>query len=169
MSELRPVQIEKLSEAELRSYPVWGYVRGDKSGKIFIAPIKRTPVSSLNNKVVAAQLILANGNKVWSIVSNIDLENPDLTKHFIAFSILNNKKWFPLARYHDYDYDQRGPEQLATFLGLSVDDVYPFFYDISAHVKGNSQVLKGSIPKEPTIKLSRAEIIALAVPKVKLE
>ena len=70
-----------------------------------------------------------------------------------------------LSRYFDVDYSENGPEALARFLGLDVDEVFPISYDITRYADGNRASLVGSILKEPREKLTRAQLIALAVPQ----
>jgi hypothetical protein len=70
-----------------------------------------------------------------------------------------------LARYFDVDYERRGPQQLADFLGLEICEVFPISYDISFVAIGENAVLKGSIPAEPEVKLSKSEIIRLSILK----
>jgi len=82
----------------------------------------------------------------------------------VTLSIERNGQWFDLARYHDIDYVDHGPDALARFLELPVDDVFPITYDVRKYVKGESSTLVGTVPKEPRVKLSRDEIIAMAVP-----
>jgi hypothetical protein len=69
-----------------------------------------------------------------------------------------------MARYHDFDCDQRGPAALANFLGLKIEQVFPILYDVSDCCLGDPSVISGGIPKEPKKKLSRAELMALAMP-----
>jgi hypothetical protein len=71
--------------------------------------------------------------------------------------------WFVLARYHDFDYAERGPDALATFLGRSVAEVFPISYDLTPHVIGDLDALVGKLPQQPRERLSRAEIIAMSV------
>jgi hypothetical protein len=101
---------------------------------------------------------------VWSFLGNIDTSNPRLTEHFLTISIEFNGKWFHLARYHDYDFADRSPAKLATFLGKEVDSVFPISYDIRSFAEGEPYALTGTIEKEPQERLTRAEIIAMAVP-----
>jgi hypothetical protein len=69
-----------------------------------------------------------------------------------------------LARYHDFDYAERGPEALARFLSLPVEEVFPIAFDIRAYAHGDPHALCGSVRQELRERLSRAEIIAMAVP-----
>jgi hypothetical protein len=70
-----------------------------------------------------------------------------------------------MARYHDYDSRQRGPAALARFLGLRVNAVFPITYDIRKFSRGNDAALAGTIQKEPVERLTRAQVIGLAVPR----
>ena len=69
-----------------------------------------------------------------------------------------------MARYHDFDASERGPQVLAAFLGLPIKEVFPISYDISRFSLGASAALVGTIEQEPREKLTRAQIIGLAVP-----
>src|SRR5687768_12561741 len=105
-------------------------------------PVRRTPVAKLTGKMVASRVTLANGHKPWALIGNVDLNNPELTKHFVSLSIENEGLWFHLARYHDHDYAARGPQQLAAFLGLPVGAVFPISYDVSDEVTGDKEAAK---------------------------
>ncbi|MBF8305960.1 MAG: hypothetical protein HW398_1148 [Acidobacteria bacterium] len=162
-SETKPV--EALQVADLQSNAIWQYVNDDARGETVVRPIKRSQVRSLTGKLVGTQVQLANGDLAWALIGNIDVENPRLTRHFLTLSVERNGKWFALARHHDFDYSTRGPNALAKFLGLEVNQVFPISYDITLYSAGDRAVLSGQIPRQPREKLSRAQIIALAVPR----
>ena len=69
-----------------------------------------------------------------------------------------------MARYHDFDADERGPLVLAAFLELPVEAVFPITYDISRSCIGDAGALIDTIDSQPRERLTRAQIIALAVP-----
>jgi hypothetical protein len=156
--------VSALSASDLAEHPVWRYSRDDDRGEPTVRPISRLPVSSLAGKLVGTKVRLANGNEAWALIGNIDSQNRRLNQHFVTLSIELDGRWFHLARYHDHDYDERGPEQLARFLGLGVDEVFPIAYDIRPFALGDSDALTGVVAKEPSERLTRAQIIALAVP-----
>lgn len=156
--------VENLEVADLQKTAVWQFVNNDAKGETAVRPVIRVPVATLTGKVVATQVHLANGNLVWALLGNIDAQNKRLTEHFLTISITHNGKWFTLARYHDLDYATNGPDAFASFLNLTIDQVFPIHYDIIQYAKGDPAALSGQIPKEPKERLSRAEIIALAVP-----
>lgn len=159
---LKPVDC--LQVADLRACPVWQYANREGFDETLVRPAKRVPTASLAGKVVGTEVVLANGRRIWALIGNVDTTNARLTKHFLTLTVERDGRWFTLARYHDFDYSDKGPEALATFLKLPLDQVFPISYDIRQYAKGDIAVLIGQIHKEPQERLSRAEIISLAVP-----
>ncbi|MFZ6736048.1 hypothetical protein ACO0LG_29280 [Undibacterium sp. Ji42W] len=156
---------ETLTIADLEKYPVWQYTNSqEKIGETVVRPIKRIPVKSLTGKLVGTKVRFANGTDTWALIGNVDANNARLTQHFLTLSIFNADKWFTLARYHDIERERFGPEALEMFMGLDVNQIFLITYDISRCCTGDSKSLIGTIEKEPEEKLTRAEIIALAVP-----
>ena len=153
--------IDTISVGDIQSNPVWKFFSG---GDMAIEPVKKTPCTTLNGRIVGTQVELADGTMVWALLGNIDTENPAFSKHFMTLSIESSGDWFHLARYHDYDYDERGPAKLSEWLNKPLDQVFPIAYDIRHVFHGESVALKGKFEREPSGKLTRAEIIAMAVP-----
>jgi hypothetical protein len=156
--------IESITTDEIRQTPVWRFASKPRSDETELIPVQKLPCKNLNGRLVGTQVTLADGALVWSFLGNIDTSNPRLTEHFLTISIEFNGKWFHLARYHDYDFADRSPAKLATFLGKEVDSVFPISYDIRSFAEGEPYALTGTIEKEPQERLTRAEIIAMAVP-----
>jgi len=157
-AKIKPV--ESLQIPDLERTPVWQFAR---AGETFVFPVKKLPVKNLTGKLIATQVRLANGNRVWALIGNVDLNNPRVTNQFLTLSILHETEWFTLARYHDCDYIEHGPDSMALFLGLPIDEIFPISYDISKCADGDSEALCGAITREPREKLSRSEIIAMAL------
>jgi hypothetical protein len=162
IENVRPV--ESLTGVDLMANPVWQFVNRDGSGEMLVRPVGRVPVRSLVGKIVGTQIRLANGTQRWALVGNLDERNPRFTEHFLTISVENAGKWFSLARYHDRDFAVRGPEALSQFLHLKVDEVFPFSFDVRRYATDDSPALVGIVGKEPRERLSRADIIAMAVP-----
>ena len=156
--------VETLTVADLKANAVWQYANSDGVGETFVRPIKRVPVKNLTGKVIGTEVRLANGAHVWALIGNIDVANPRFTEHFVTLSIERDARWFALARYHDYDFADRGPDALARFLGLQVDEVFPISADVRPYAQGHPAALAFNVRKEPSEKLTRADIIAMAVP-----
>jgi hypothetical protein len=53
---------------------------------------------------------------------------------------------------------------LSKFLEKPIDSVFPITFDVRHVFKGESSVLRGKIDKTPSERLTRAQVIALAVP-----
>jgi hypothetical protein len=156
--------VEDLKISDLERFPVWEYANSDSAGETLVKPVRRLPVKSLKGKIVGVQVQLSNGQKNWAIIGNVDVDNPRLTEHFITLSLECNGEWFTLARYHDFDYQQNGPEALAVFLKIKIEKIFPILYDLTGYSLGEKSALVGSILREPREKLSRSEIMGLAVP-----
>lgn len=156
--------VDALAIEDLEEHPVWQYADNEASDETDLRPVRRLPVTNLTGKIVGVRVVLANGQQRWALFGNVDTTNARLTEHSLTLSVERDGRWFHAARYHDFDYEQRGPEQLASFLGLRVDDVYPISYDLRQHAEGDPLALCGTVRKEPTERLSRAEIIGMAVP-----
>jgi hypothetical protein len=157
--------IESLTSKDFAEFPVWRFTNSDTPRETCVTPVRRLPVKRLTGCIVGCPLHLANGAVLTGFIGNLDPANPRLTEHFLTVSMFRSDgALFHLARYHDFDAAERGPAVLAAFLGESVDAVFPIKYDVSAIVTGPPEVVCGSIPSEPRERLTRAEVIALAVP-----
>lgn len=150
-----------LTADDLLEHPVWEYV-GDAS-EISVQPIDDLPVCRLRGRLVGTKIRLHNGLWLWAILSNVSLQDPKVTKHFLSVWVHKEGVWFELARYHDVDYEKRSPLRLAKFLGLHVSDVFPLEYDITDIAVGNQAALKGTIPEIPQERLTEEELIELAL------
>lgn len=163
-------KVEELGITDFEKHPVWKYVNMDEKNETMVSPIKRLPVNSLINKVIGTSVVLFNKEEVWGMLGNLDETNPKFTEHFRSLSIVRNGVWFHLARYHDVDIKKNGPNALAKFLGLTVEDVFPISYDLrNICSNGLSSILVGKIARETKRKLPRAQLMALAVPDIQLD
>ena len=158
---LRNVPVE-----ELLRFGVWEFVsESPHRDETWVQPVQNLPVSSLAGRVAALNVRLGDATYRPAILGNIDTKNPAHTQHFRTLTLINDTdRWFDLARYHDFDYESRGPRALAEFLGLRISAVFPITYDLAGLVVGTAASLAGQIPAEPVVRLSRAELIKMAVP-----
>lgn len=152
--------VDALQIADLEAYPVWEFT---KAGETNVSPVRDLPVKNLTFRIVGTQIRLANGSHVWAVISNVDVGDSRRTELFLTLSVYKDAKRFTLARHFDFDYAERGPESLALFLGLPLSEVFPIAYDITHHAIGDLSAITGTITKDSREKLSRAEILALAV------
>jgi len=156
--------IDRLGIKDFSKHPVWEYEDRDVGNRSDrrVRTVENLPAKSLTGCLVGTQVRLKNGTTRWAVLSNIALTNPKKTKHFLAVWIENHGKWFELARYFDVDYKRRGPQQLAAFLGLSVEEIFPMSYDITGIAQGDAATLQGQV-EDPKERLTEDEIIALTL------
>jgi hypothetical protein len=157
--------VSQLTSADFRAHPVWRFTGSDKSGETLVTPIKRLPVKSLSGSIVGCEVKLASGEKIVAMLGNIHADNARLTEHFMTLSVLRvDGEVFHLARYHDFDFNERGPAALAEFLKMKKENIFPIAWDIRHLVNGEKNALHGILEEIPRERLTRAQIIALAVP-----
>jgi len=154
---------ESLTVADFKAHPVWEFLNDDEIGETMARPVEKLPVETLDDRLVGTQVRLANGLEVWGLFGNFDVTNPRATRHFLALSIERGGKWFHLARYHDFDFASRGPEALARFLGLGVEDVFPITVDVRRYVRGDPAAVTAIVPREPRERLTNEELIAMSI------
>ena len=106
--------IENLTVSDLSRFPVWEYVT---AGDTAVKSVGDLPVESLQDRVVGTRVQLANGDRLWAIMSGVSLRDPRSTRHFLTLSIEKDGGWFHLARYFDVDYAARAPVSWLTFSG----------------------------------------------------
>jgi hypothetical protein len=158
-------EVSRLTIADLRSQPVWKFNGSDERGETLVRPVKKLPVKTLTASIVGTDVTLGCGEKVFATIGNIEVENPRLTQHFVTFAFhREDGEVFHLARYHDVDHSERGPTQLAEFLCLPMGDIFPITWDVSPFANGSPDAVRGVLTDTPQERLSRAQIIALAVP-----
>jgi hypothetical protein len=88
--------IDELTPDDLRRFPVWQYTNSDESvDETVLRAIRRTPVKSLDGRVIGIPVTLANGSDRWAIIGNVDLRNPRLTEHFLTVSLLDRGRCIP--------------------------------------------------------------------------
>jgi hypothetical protein len=156
-------ELDDLSPTDLKACAVWQFTDDESLNETVVCPVRMLPVKSLTRRIVGTAVHLSNGSEEWAFLSNIDLMNPQWNPHLTTITVLSNRGRFHLARYHDIDNRENGPMALATFLQIPIDEVFPISYDISSLAVGNPLSLRGWIDKEPPERLTRGEIIKLAL------
>ena len=157
--------VTQLTVSDLREHPVWRFTGGDQPSETAVSPVKKLPVTSLTGSLVGCEVRLASGTKMMALLGNIDATNARLTEHFLTLSVYGGDGVvFHLARYHDFDAGERGPDALAAFLKMKKEEVFPIEWDVRSVVTGLPAALRGKIEASPKERLTIAEIIALAVP-----
>jgi len=158
----RPVS--SLRPNDLKAHPIWRFVTDDTPDETWVLPSGAKRVTRLAGKIVGTEVTLADGSRRWALLSNIEQDNAQLIEHFLSVSLFVNGRWFHLARYHDIDAARCGPRALAAVLRRPVGNVFPICYDLRPYVRNGPSWLEGIYRRSPRRKLTRAQIIALAVP-----
>jgi hypothetical protein len=154
---------EDLRASDVEAFPIWEFVNNDEIGETVVHPVKTIPVQNLRGRLVGLRVCLACGETILAQLGNIDSNNPKSKKHLVQLIVFHTGEKFILARYHDFDWNRQGPQALAEFLDKRIEDVFPISYDVSQFSTGDPSALAGRIEAEPKEKLTRVEIIALAL------
>jgi hypothetical protein len=155
---------DSLTAEDFAKFPVWRFTGSDTPDETYMTPVRQLPVKRLDGCIIGGPIRLANQTVMTGYLGNLDPSDSRSTEHFLTLTVFRSDGVrFHLARYHDIDVAKRGPTALATFLGLSLGKVFPIAYDVSNIVAGPPNLLRGTIAVGPRERLTRSEIIALAV------
>ena len=149
--------------SDLERHPVWESILDDEADELSVFPVRLLPVADLEGRFVGTRMHLANGDLHWAMLFYLDANDSRKTEQFLCLRIERNGKWFDLARYWDVDYQRSGPEALADFLGLPLEEIFPIRYDVREYSMGDPAALAGEVPKEPRERLPADVIIKMAV------
>lgn len=152
-----------LTVEDIKKCPTWRFTNRNLDDDLEIESVLERPCTDVRSLIVGCQLRLADGVCVWGLLQNVDPTTPSRNDHFLTATIDCNCQWFPLARYHDVDVNERGPLALSHALGKDISSIFPLSYDIRSEVGFDAAGLVGSICIEPHARLSRKEIIELAL------
>lgn len=156
-------KIETLTHRDLADHAIWEYVIDVEERGVWVIPSSSASISAFDNKLVATMVTLANGIQLHALIGNVLPSDSEATKHLLTLSVLIGSEWFTLSRYHDFDYSTNGPNDLARKLSLPIADVFPISYDLRHVVVGKDSALKGEVLADATEKLTREQIVALAL------
>jgi hypothetical protein len=157
--------VHTLTPDDFVKFPVWEYdldaETSEGRDETWVRPVRRYPVTYLDNRVIGTSVLLNNGTRMTACLSNIALRKPESTREFLTLSLWCQEHWLDLARYFDVDYANEGPAAVALSLGLTVDDVFPIRYDIAQHAKGAESVIRGVVESQPKRRLTEDERMEL--------
>lgn len=155
-------RVEDLTDVDLLKFPVWEYTNSHEgTSETIVRPVRKIPTPDLNGKLVGTEICFANGGKVLALLGNVDSNDSHTTEHLLTLSVYKDGKWFTLARYHDIDFESRGPKALSSFLKIQKKKIFPISYDIREFCSGNPLALSGKIFDEPRVRLGNSEIMNL--------
>lgn len=155
--------VGKLTEALLRKHPVWEFTNEDGSDEMSVRPVKKLPVISGDGRLFGSEIRFADGSVAFGLIGNLSLTDKEQNAHFRTLTVFLKGKAHGVSRYHDFDFEKRGPTALAKQIGKKPGEIFPISYDLSAVAKGAKDCVAGVILAEPKKKLTRQALIAAAV------
>ena len=156
--------VAQIVESDFPSRPLWTYVNDDELGETLVQSVDQWPVETLDGHLVLDLVTLCCGEKVLTVLSNVNVLSATRNSHFLGLSFIKDAKRFHLARYHDFGQETWGPKSLAKFLGKGLDDIFPIEYDLRRFVlSGDQSALCNQYVLDTQHKLSRKDLIALSL------
>jgi hypothetical protein len=161
MSLAKPAN--KLTPKDWKKYPVWTFDSGNEGqpgrDETWMVPVKKLPATDITNGGCRAKATLACAKPITLVLCGVDL-NPEQTLKVMAqyrvkpmtkaeraeylkpttphFRIFVKGEW--------WDSELNGPGDLTEGLGLTIQEIFPIDYDISAFAVGIDYAVKGKIP-----------------------
>jgi hypothetical protein len=136
----------KLTIQDFKEFPVWEFTAGHEhigpDGELVVIPVRDFPVSSLEGRFIGTEVKLANGCLLMAALLGINLAKAEPISGMVVYRA---NETFMFRRTAP---KVSGPEQLAKFLGLRLEDVFPIRYDISQFAIGDAGAMKGEISIE---------------------
>ncbi len=160
--------VDQLTPSDLAKHPVWEYAHDEEriegQDETWVRPVKQLPISDARNRVIGTTVRFAGGLEVAATLANLDAGRPEHTRQFLVLGVFGpHGEPFILARYFDAWYDTAGPDALAKFMGLALDDIFPIAYDVIGVVSGDARCTRGLITIEPALRLTKEEVMKLAL------
>jgi hypothetical protein len=152
-----------LSKSDVKKFPLWRFTNNDQVDELEIESIRANQVDDLSGVIVATQVVFHDESKHWALLQNVSLLGKQRNDHFLSVTIYADKRWFPLARYHDVAIDDWGPAKLAAFMNKDIAGIFPIKFDLREVLQSNSNALVGMVLAEPANPLTQDEIIELVL------
>lgn len=162
--KMQPKPLKEITPADLDEYKVWQY-SPSKDGNTWLKPITSRKISKFSNKLVASQVKLANGSKLYALISGVDPETPIFSKHNRQLILYVNNEWFELAKYYASTDVKKicGEDVLSKKLNMEIKDIFPIYFDVKDVTDVNSECLTGFFEVSPAWGLARGEIMEILV------
>jgi hypothetical protein len=142
--------MENLTPEDFAAYRVWEFALDlEEVDDLAMRPVPNLPVNDLRNRLAGTEVRLANGSRLLAGIGNIFLNDAQKTKRLLGVRFYIGGEWVPLSR--EMNVAMYGPEALARRLGLTVNEMFPVTYDVSASCIGDRNATRGSIEAVPVI------------------
>lgn len=147
---------------------LWKYVPSEDED-LWVKPVRSNKASKLAGRLVADQVILADGTSMIALLDGIDPEVPQFSKHNRELIIwIDGYGWFRLARYFDNEdaKHDRGDNVLCNLLKKPIHDVFPIKFDIKNRSSIDSPCLEGAFEHDPDWGLTQREVMGILVREI---
>ena len=141
-------QAQDLGPLDFAVYPVWEFapeVQGiDECSMI---PVIQLPVENLDQRCVGTRVRLADGSTVWAVIYDLWPSTLDGTIESQTFQFINGES---TCNWPEMEFQPATMNSvaLAHFFARSVEEFFPFAYDVSRYVAGDVAVTKRSVSSE---------------------
>lgn len=98
MSRKNTKPFPKLQISDLEKHPIWETLVDDDADDPSVFPIDTLPVTHLTGRLVGTRVQLANGDRLWAMLFNLDLKDARKTDQLVQLRIERKGEWFWLAR-----------------------------------------------------------------------
>src|SRR5215470_7619154 len=102
--------VTALTLEDLSRFPLWRFVDRPEVDETEVKPVAMKTATSLSGLLVGTQVLLANASPRVALIGNVGDADPKAMEHFLTLSLWHDSAWLHLARYHDVDYAEAGPE-----------------------------------------------------------
>jgi Zn-finger nucleic acid-binding protein len=133
-------------------FPVWTFdcenegAPGRDETWLTPVPPESLPVAEDFGGVIATDLTLANGQRVFGTLYRLSPLDLALTRAFLILTVFQGERTRGFSHYPmALERDEDAAQDLSDFLGLPVSSVFPISYDVSALVRGLDEVVRGSV------------------------
>ena len=140
-----PREIGSLTEDDLKLHRVWEFKTAENSDGYGVVRVLGHPVISTVERIIATQVTLANGTKLWATAQGFVRGNRRETENWLSLSILFDGKHIFLGDTSMYRIPEYSPEAVARQLGLEMHEVFPIHFDVRESVSGYDDGAFGTI------------------------
>jgi hypothetical protein len=135
----------QLRPSEFAVFPLWEFApESDEHDECWMIPVTEVPVNDLVERCLGTEVSLADGSRVWAVIYELwplTLEGTIKSQRFRFFNGNDVCDW-PKEEFQPGTVNSA---ELAAFLDRKVEEVFPFAYDVSNLVAGDTAVTKRSV------------------------
>lgn len=146
----RSKSIAKLTADDVAAVPVWKHKAADRllpgEDESWVESVAALPVDDAFDHYFATQVKLADGSMETCIIGKTEPLHPELNEEEQLFFFCRGARQHLWSNHsHWLKPEASNPVALAAFLGKSIEEVFPFSYDLSSVLRGDPLVLRRTV------------------------